>query len=154
MVISVAATAGTLTGQFSFDGARRATSMLVSVFGCEFEGDPAAPCVSVSIPLNIGVTSGGSVTIIGMSFGAAAATPTASLTTAEPCSSTAWASATAVACAPAAYSGSAMRKAVSVSAAAGTSIGQFSFDSAPAASFLTASFSLPVPEDALESSVV
>jgi hypothetical protein len=28
-VVSVAATAGTLTGQFSFDGARRATSMLV-----------------------------------------------------------------------------------------------------------------------------
>ncbi len=89
--------------------------------------------MSVSIALNIGVTSGGSVTIIGMSFGAAAATPTASLATAEPCSSTAWTSATAVACAPAAYSGSAMRVAVSMSAVAGTLIGKLTFDGAPAA---------------------
>ena len=85
----------------------------------------------MSIPPNIGVTSGGSVTIIGMSFGSEFVTPTASLAAAEMCGSTAWTSATTVACAPAAYSGSVARTAVSVSAVAGTLTGQFSFDSAP-----------------------
>ena len=80
---------------------------------------------------NAGVTSGGSVTISGLSFGDSVFTPTASIATADLCSSTAWTSATTVACAPQAYGGSAaMRTAVSVSALAGTLTGQFSFDGA------------------------
>ena len=94
-------------------------------FACE-----PAPCASLSSPSNIGITGGGSVTIRGLSFGGANVTPTASLTAAEVCSSAAWTSATTVMCAPAAYGGTMVRTAVSVSALAGTVTGQFSFDGA------------------------
>ena len=57
-------------------------------------------------------------------------TPTASLAAADVCGSAAWTSATMVLCAPAAYGGSAVRTAVSVSAVVGTLAGQFSFDGA------------------------
>ena len=77
---------------------------------------------------NAGVTSGGSVTISGLSFGDSVFTPTASIATADLCGSTAWTSATTVACAPPAYGGSDLRVSVSVSAVVGTQTGQFSFD--------------------------
>jgi hypothetical protein len=52
---------------------------------------------------------------------------------AQECGSSSWTSATTVACAPQAYSGTAMvRTAVSVSAVAGTLLGQFSFDGSSA----------------------
>jgi hypothetical protein len=77
---------------------------------------------------NVGVTSGGSVTISGLSFGGLGFTPTASIGAADVCGSTAWTSATTVACAPQTYSGSILRTAVSVSAVAATLTGQLSFD--------------------------
>ena len=96
--------------------------------------DDAAPVVStVSASSANAVLSGGggTVTISGLSFGAAGPTATASLTASEACGSSAWTSATTVACAPQAYGGSAaVRTAVSVSAVAGTLTGQFSFDGA------------------------
>ena len=74
---------------------------------------------------------GGTVTISGLSFGVVGPTATASLTTADVCGSTAWTSATTVACAPQAYGGSAaVRTAVSVSGVAGTRTGWLSFDGA------------------------
>ena len=73
------------------------------------------------------------VTIGGLSFNTAGASATASLTMAQECGSSSWTSATTVACAPQAYSGTAMvRTAVSVSAVAGTLLGQFSFDGSSA----------------------
>jgi hypothetical protein len=89
-----------------------------------------APCASLSSPSNIGIPAGGSVTIQGLSFGGVTVTPTASLAAGEICSSTAWTSATTATCAPAAYKGTIVRTAVSVSALAGTVTGQFSFDGA------------------------
>jgi hypothetical protein len=59
-------------------------------------------------------------------------TPTSSLATADVCGSAAWTSVTTVLCAPAAYRGSDVRTAMSVSAVAGTLMGQFSFDGAHA----------------------
>ena len=87
-----------------------------------------APCVSLSSPPNAGVTAGGSVTISGLNFGGLVVTPTSSLAAADVCGSAAWTSVTTVLCAPAAYGGSAVRTAVSVSAVAGTLMGQFCFD--------------------------
>jgi len=84
--------------------------------------------VSATGPANAAVTSGGLVTISGLSFGGLVVTPTASLTTTEACNSAAWTSATAVMCTSAAYGGFGIRIAVSVSAVVGTLIGQFSFD--------------------------
>ena len=89
----------------------------------------AAPCVSMSSPSNVGATGGGTVTIGGLGFGGLVVTPSASLGVADTCGSTAWTSATTVTCGPAAYGGSAVRTAVSVSAVAGTLMGLFSFDS-------------------------
>ena len=86
--------------------------------------------MSTSSPPNAGVTAGGSVTISGLHFGGLVVTPTASLAAADVCGSAAWTSATMVLCAPAAYGGSAVRTAVSVSAVVGTLTGQFSFDGA------------------------
>ena len=68
------------------------------------------------------------MTIGGLNFGSSVFTPTVSLGAADSCSSTAWTSATAVACAPSAYTGSSMRMAVSLNAVVGTLTGQFSFD--------------------------
>ena len=74
---------------------------------------------------------GGAVTVSGLSFGSFSASVTASLTTADVCGSSAWTSATTVACAPQAYGGSAaVRTAVSVSGVAGTLTGWLSFDGA------------------------
>ena len=89
----------------------------------------AAPCVSMSSPSNVGATGGATITIGGLGFGGLVVTPSASLGVADMCGSTAWTSTTTVACGPAAYVGSAVRTAVSVSAVAGTLTGQFSFDS-------------------------
>jgi hypothetical protein len=87
-----------------------------------------APVVSTTTP-NAAPTAGGTVTISGLSFGAAGASATASLTAADACGSSAWTSATTVACAPQAYGGpGVVRTAVSVGAVAGTVLGQFSFD--------------------------
>jgi hypothetical protein len=81
---------------------------------------------------NAAPSSGGAVTISGLSFGTAGPTATASLTTADACGSSAWTSATTAACAPQAYGGSGVaRAAVSVSGVVGTLTGQFSFDGAP-----------------------
>ncbi len=79
------------------------------------------------------VSSGrGTATISGLTFGTSSPTATASLATADMCGSTAWTSATTVACAPQAYSGTAVRTTVSVSALVGTLTGRFSFDVAVA----------------------
>ena len=90
-----------------------------------------APCVSMSSPPNVGATGSGTITIIGLGFGGLVVTPSASLAVAELCGSTAWTSATTVACGPATYGGSVVRTAVSVSAVVGTLMGQFSFDGLP-----------------------
>jgi hypothetical protein len=90
----------------------------------------AAPVVSAA-SANAAPSAGGTVTINGLSFGNPAFTPTASLTAADACTSSAWTSATSVACAPLVYGGFAVpRAAVSVSAVAGTLMGHFSFDGA------------------------
>jgi hypothetical protein len=83
----------------------------------------------MSSPSNVGATGGGTITIGGLGFGGLVVTPSASLGVADMCGSTAWTSATTVACGPAAYGGSAVRAAVSVGAIAGTLTGLFSFDS-------------------------
>ena len=72
----------------------------------------------------------GTVTISGLSFVTIDLTATATLAMADVCGSTAWTSATTVACASRACSGSAVRIAVSVGAVVGTVEGQFSFDGA------------------------
>ncbi len=92
----------------------------------------AAPVVS-KVAANAVPSGSGTVTISGLSFVTVDLTATASLATADVCGSTAWTSATTVACAPPAYSGSAVRIAVSVGAMVGTLTGQFSFDGAWAA---------------------
>ncbi len=96
--------------------------------------DDVAPVVSTvsATSANAALSGGGgTVTISGLSFGGAGPTATASLTASEACGSSAWTSATTVACAPQAYGGSAaVRTAVSVSAVAGTLTGPFSFDGA------------------------
>ncbi len=90
----------------------------------------AAPVVS-SASANSVSCAGGTVTIGGLSFGTAGPTATASMTAADVCGSSAWSSATTVACAPQAYRGwTAVRTAVSVSGVAGTLTGRFSFDGA------------------------
>ena len=82
----------------------------------------------MSSPSNVGATGGGTITIGGLGFGGLVVTPSASLGVGDMCGSTAWTSSTTVACGPAAYGGSAVRTAVSVSAVAGTLTGLFSFD--------------------------
>jgi hypothetical protein len=91
----------------------------------------AAPVVS-KVAANAVPSGSGTVTISGLSFGTGDLTATASLATADVCGSSAWTSATTVACAPPAYSGSAVRTAVSMGAVMGTVAGQFSFDGARA----------------------
>ena len=83
----------------------------------------------MSSPSNVGATGGGTITIGGLGFGGLVVTASASLGVADMCGSTAWTSATTVACGPSAYGGSAVRTAVSVGAIAGTLKGRFSFDS-------------------------
>ena len=122
--------AGTLTGQFSFDGAlrhfpARCPLPASATWGVAY----AAPVVSIASANSAPSGGGGTVTISGLSFGAAGPTATASLTAADACGSSAWTSATTVVCTPQAYGGSAaVRTAVSVSGVAGTLTGQFSFD--------------------------
>ena len=82
------------------------------------------------MPANAAPSGGGMVTIGGLSFGAVGPTATASLSAADVCGSSAWTSATTIACAPQAYGGTAVRTAVSVSGVAGTATGQLSFDGA------------------------
>ncbi len=90
----------------------------------------AAPVASATTA-NAAPTAGGTVTISGLSFGAAGASVTASLTAADTCGSSAWTSATAVVCAPQAGGGTGgVRTAVSVGGVAGTLTAQFSFDGA------------------------
>ena len=86
----------------------------------------------MSSPSNVGATGGGTVTIGGLGFGGLVVTPSASLGVGDMCGSTTWTSATMVACGPAAYGGSAVRTAVSVSAVVGT-LAMFSFDGSPLA---------------------
>jgi hypothetical protein len=91
----------------------------------------------MSSPSNVGATGGGTITISGLGFGGLVVTPSASLGdalgVADMCGSATWTSATTVACGPAAYGGSAVRTAVSVSAVVGTLTGLFSFDGSPLA---------------------
>ena len=88
----------------------------------------AAPVVSAA-SANAVPSGGSTVTIGGLSFGTDGRPPTASLTASDACGSSAWTSATTVVCAPQAHVGTAwMQTAVSVSAVAGTVLGQFSFD--------------------------
>ena len=82
------------------------------------------------MPANAAPSGGGTVTIGGLSFGAVGATATASLTAADVCGSSAWTSATTVACAPQAYGGSAVVTTITISAVLGTLAGRFSFDGA------------------------
>ena len=82
------------------------------------------------VSANASPSGSGTVTIGGLSFGVAGPTATASLTAADVCGSSAWTSATSVACAPQDYGGTAVRTAVSVSGVAGTVTGQLSFDGA------------------------
>jgi hypothetical protein len=86
----------------------------------------------MSSPSNVGATGGGTITIGGLGFGGLVVTPSASLGVGDMCGSTAWTSSTTVACGPAAYGGSAVRTAISVSAVAGTLM-MFSFDGSPLA---------------------
>ncbi len=79
---------------------------------------------------NAAPSGGGTVTIGGLSFGLVGPTATASLSAADVCGSSAWTSATTVACTLQAYGGTAVRTAVSVSGMAGTVTGQLSFDGA------------------------
>ena len=109
---------------------RRRIGSLVARIACFVAA--AAPCVSMSSPSNTGATGGGTITIGGLGFGGLVVTPSASLGVADMCGSTAWTSATTVACGPAAYGGSAVRTAVSVGAVVGTLTGLFSFDSTDA----------------------
>ena len=122
--------ATTMCEGFTFDGAlpqqagghNTRKSLVVS----------AAPVVSTATA-NAVSSGSGTVTISGLSFGTSSPTATASLytlATADVCGSTAWTSATTVACASRACSGSAVRIAVSVGAVVGTVAGQFSFDGA------------------------
>ena len=91
----------------------------------------AAPVVSTTSAANTALSGRDTVTIGGLSFGVAGPTATASLSAADVCGSSAWTSATTVACAPQAYGGTAgVRTAVSVSGVAGTATGQLSFDGA------------------------
>ena len=91
----------------------------------------AAPVVSTTSAANTALSGRDTVTIGGLSFGVVGPTATASLTAADVCGSSAWTSATTVACAPQAYGGPAgVRTAVSVSGVAGTVTGQLSFDGA------------------------
>jgi hypothetical protein len=107
---------------------RRTASLPLA--SCETLLMDAAPVVS-TVSTNAAPSGGGTVTIGGLSFGAAGPTATASLTAADVCGSSAWTSATTVACAAQAYGGTAgVRTAVSVSAVAGTATGQLSFDGA------------------------
>ncbi len=85
----------------------------------------------MSSPSNVGATGGGTITIGGLGFGGLVVTPSASLGVADMCGTTAWTSATTVACGAAGYAGSAVRTAVSVSSVAGTLTGRFSFDGSP-----------------------
>ena len=130
--VTVSAAIGTLPGQFSFDGSpaagdcELATSFLLLVSLGMFAG--AAPVVSMA-SANVVQSGGGTVTITGLSFGTDGRTPTASLNAANPCSSSAWTSATTVACTPRAYHGTAVQwTVVSVTAVVGTLMRQFSFD--------------------------
>ena len=144
--VSVSGVAGTLTVKFSFDGAcatfigssRARSGSARRCIGSQISWHPhpcfdtvAAPCVSMSSPSNVGATGGGTITIGGLGFGGLVVTPSASLGVADMCGSTAWTSATTVACGPAAYGGSAVRTSVSVSAGAGTLTRRFSFDGSP-----------------------
>jgi hypothetical protein len=86
--------------------------------------------LSDSKPANAVMSGSGTVTISGLSFGIVGPTATASLTAADVCGSSAWTSATTVACAPQAHGTTVVRTAVSVSGVAGTLTGQFSFDGA------------------------
>ena len=138
--VSLSAVVGTVLGQFSFDGT---CACAAAVGKPETRGRlrigsrrsshrcfvaVAAPCVSMSSPSNVGATGGGTITIGGLGFGGGlVVTPSASLGVGDMCGSTTWTSATTVACGPAAYGGSAVRTAVSVSAVAGTSR-MFSFN--------------------------
>ena len=85
--------------------------------------------MSTTSAANAALSGRDTVTISGLSFGVVGPTATASLTAADVCGSSAWTSATTVACAPQAYGGTAgVRTAVSVSGVAGTATGQLSFD--------------------------
>jgi hypothetical protein len=83
-----------------------------------------------TVSANAAPSGSGTVTVSGLSFGVVGRTATASLTVADVCGSSAWTSATTVACAPQAYGGTAVRTTVSVSAVAGTVRVHFSFDGA------------------------
>ncbi len=90
---------------------------------------PVASAATAKFGANAAPTAGGTVTISGLSFGAAGASLTASLTAADTCGSSAWTSATTVVCAPQEYGGAGgVRTTVSVSGVAGTLTLQFSFD--------------------------
>ncbi len=83
-----------------------------------------------TVTANAAPSGSGTVSISGLSFGVVDPTPTAALTAADACGSSAWTSATTVACAPQGYGGTLVRTAVSVSGVAGTLTGQLSFDGA------------------------
>ncbi len=90
----------------------------------------AAPVVTRLASANAAQSGGGSLTIRGLNLGAVNPSPTVSLTAADVCGSSAWTSATTLACAPEAYGGSLVTTTLTVSAVAGTVTGRFSFDGA------------------------
>jgi hypothetical protein len=125
--VTVAAVSGTGKPIFSFDGALCLTPRYQLPCGSGLAC--AAPVVS-KVAANAVPSGSGTVTISGLSLFTVDPTATATLATADVCVSSAWTSATTVACAPPAYSGSAVRTAVSVGAVVGTLEGQFSLDGA------------------------
>ena len=128
--VSVSGVAGTVTGQLSFDGAMLPPPLPCCHLRRVERRTHAAPVVS-TVSANAAPSGGGSVTISGLSFGVVGPTATASLTAADVCGSSAWTSATTVACAVQASGNMAVRTtAVSVSGVAGTVTGQLSFDGA------------------------
>ncbi len=127
--VTIVAVTGTLTGRFSFDGAmRRATQRRSArASACVY----AAPVLTSLDSANAAMSGGGgSLTLMGVNFGAVDLTLSTSLTTADVCGCTSWIATTTLVCAPQAYGGSAVRTAVIVSAKTGTLTGQFSFDGA------------------------
>ena len=92
----------------------------------------AAPVVSDAAGRNLATSAGTSVTISGLGFGWLDTSATASQTTEDVCSTSAWTSATTVACSPAEHRGWPVRAAVSVSGVCGSGMGLISFDGEPA----------------------
>ena len=126
--VSVSAVVGTLTGQFSFDGAHACIAQHIHHGEAFLIG--SAPLVSVSSldNANLAKTGGSTVTISGLGFGGWNFTSTASLTMFDNCLSTAWTSVTTASCTPRSFSGWVQRTSVVARGSYSTWSMPFSFD--------------------------